>query len=69
MARRLPRRLYGQREQVESAISRNKCLFGSALLARGEETQAEERLVRVLSHNLMTLRLPPHKILNGAISL
>lgn len=59
MARRFPRRLYGQRWQVESAISRNKRLFGSALRARSDHSQAHECLVRVLTHNLMILRLSP----------
>ena len=59
MARRFQRRVYGQRWQIESAISRNKRLLGSALRARSDETQAQECLVRVLTHNLMILRLLP----------
>lgn len=59
MARRFPKRIYGQRWQIESAISRNKRLLGSALRARSDETQAQECLVRVLTHNLMILRLSP----------
>ena len=57
MARRFPRHIYGQRWQIESAISRNKRLFGSALRACTDESQAHECLVRVLTHNLMILRL------------
>lgn len=47
---------YGQRWQVESAISRNKRLLGSALRSRSNEAQARECLLRVLTHNLMILR-------------
>lgn len=59
MERRFPRHIYGHRWQVESAISRNKRLFGSALRACTDETQAHECLIRVLTHNLMILRLSP----------
>lgn len=47
---------YGQRWQVESAISRNKRLLGSALRARTNQAQVSECLFRVLTHNLMILR-------------
>ena len=66
MARRFLRQIYGQRWQIESAISRNKRLFGSALRACTDETQTHECLVRVLTHNLMILRLSPKKVFNGA---
>jgi hypothetical protein len=46
---------YGQRWQVESAISRNKRTFGSALRARTWCMQQWECLLRVLTHNLMLL--------------
>lgn len=52
-----PSLLYGQRWQVESSFSRNKRLLGSALRARGVKAQADECLIRVLTHNLMLLRL------------
>lgn len=55
MARRFHRRIYGQRWQVESAISRNKRLLGPALRARSDPSQARESLLRVLTHNLMIL--------------
>lgn len=55
MARRFHRRVYGQRWQVESAISRHKRRLGSALRSRAPETQAHEGLLRVLTHNLMIL--------------
>lgn len=54
-----PKDLYGQRWQLESAFSRNKRLLGSALRARGVQAQADECLIRALTHNLMILRLPP----------
>jgi len=55
MARRFHRRLYGQRWQVESAISPNKRRLGSVLRSRATETQTQEGLMRVLTHNLMIL--------------
>lgn len=55
MKRRFPRRVYGQRWQVESAFSRHKRLLGSALRARHWPAQQAEMLLRVLTHNLMLL--------------
>lgn len=55
MARRFHRHVYGQRWQVESAISRNKRLLGPAVRARTEQSQARECLLRVLVHDLMIL--------------
>lgn len=55
MKHRTNRKGYGQRWQVESAISRNKRLLGSALRSRSNEAQARECLLRVLTHNLMIL--------------
>jgi len=57
MKHRFHNRIYGNRWQVESSISRNKRLLGSALRARSEESQYRECYVRVLTHNLMILRL------------
>jgi Transposase DDE domain len=56
MKRRDRRTGYGQRWQVESAISRHKRLLGSSLRARTNDSQARECLLRVLTHNLMILR-------------
>jgi hypothetical protein len=50
------RRGFGQRWQIESAISRNKRRLGSALRNRTTETQPSECILRVLTHNLMILR-------------
>lgn len=55
MKRRFFKRVYGQRWQVESAISRNKRRLGAELRARRWPSQKEECLYRVLSHNLMIL--------------
>lgn len=55
MKRRFPRRVYGQRWQVESAFSRHKRLLGSALRARRWPSQQAEIYLRVLTHNLMIL--------------
>jgi hypothetical protein len=43
-------------KKVESVISRNKRLLGSALRSRSDAAQARECLLRVLTHNLMILR-------------
>jgi transposase len=56
MRRRFFKRVYGQRWQVESAISRHKRRLGSALRARFWSAQKTECLLRVLTHNLMILR-------------
>lgn len=58
MRRRFPRKVYGQRWQVESSISRHKRRLGPALRARLSEAQRRECLLRVLTHNLMILRRP-----------
>jgi transposase len=55
MKRCFHRRIYGQRWQVESAISRNKRRLGSALRSRRWTSQQSEILFRVLTHNLMIL--------------
>lgn len=55
MKRRDSRIGYGQRWQVESAFSRNKRTFGSALRARTWPMQQWECSLRVLTHNLMLL--------------
>jgi hypothetical protein len=57
MKRRFHRRVYGHRWQVESAISQNKRRLGSALRARNDAAQNRECCLRVLTHNLMILRL------------
>jgi len=57
MKRRFHKRIYGQRWQVESSISRNKRLLGSAVRARNEAAVDRECYLRVLTHNLMILRL------------
>ena len=58
MKKHFPGRVYNHRWQAESAISRNKRLLGSALRARSDEAQDRESFLRVLTHNLMILRLP-----------
>jgi len=50
-----PRRVYGQRWQVESGFSRHKRLLGSALRARRWAAQKREVVLRVVTHNLMLL--------------
>jgi len=57
MHHHFPKDVYGNRWQVESAISRNKRLLGSALRARTDPSQDRECILRVLTHNLMILRL------------
>jgi transposase len=59
MKRRFPRRIYGHRWQAESAFSQDKRVLGSALRSRHPAAQYREGYLRVLTHNLMILRLPP----------
>lgn len=55
MYRRFHRRVYGQRWQVESVISRLKRRLGSSLRGRTDAAKERECHVRVLTHNLMVL--------------
>jgi hypothetical protein len=55
MARRFPRRKYGQRWQAESVISRIKRRLGAALRGRSDPSGQRESDLRVLTHNLMIL--------------
>jgi ribosomal protein L22 len=48
MKRRFHRRVYRHRAQVESSISRHKRRLGAALRARGDHSQPQESLLRVL---------------------
>ncbi len=50
-----PHVLYGERQQVESVISRAKRRLGAALTARQRSTQMAEQVLRVLTHNLLLL--------------
>ena len=56
MRKRFFKRLYRQRAQVESVISRHKRLLGATLRARTWRTQKQECLVRILTHNVIILR-------------
>jgi transposase len=58
MRRRFPRTLYHLRRRAESGLSQHKRRLGSALTARSTAAQARELVLRVLTHNLMLLRLP-----------
>lgn len=55
MKRRFFRRVYHQRWQIESLISRMKRRLGSALRSRLWRTQQQECRLRVLTHNVMLL--------------
>ncbi|HXG08668.1 MAG TPA: hypothetical protein VNK04_02670 [Gemmataceae bacterium] len=55
MKRRFPRRVYGQRWQAASAISRHKRLLGSALRSCSDAARERECFLRVLTHNVMLL--------------
>ena len=57
MKKRFHCRKYNQRWQVESAISRHKRLLGPELHARTTDSQERECYVRVMTHDLMILRL------------
>jgi hypothetical protein len=50
---RFPQRLYGQRWQIESMISRLKRRFGYSLTARRPETKNQEALWRVVAYNCL----------------
>jgi transposase len=55
MKTHFPHRQYGQRWQVESAISRLKRRLGSALTARTDASRERESILNVLVHNLLIL--------------
>jgi DDE family transposase len=57
MRRRFDKKKYGQRWQVETVNSMIKRNLGSALRARRYQAQGREILLRVLTHNIMILRL------------
>lgn len=57
MKKRFFCRIYHQRWQIESLISRHKRRLGTALRSRTWRTQKKECLLRILTHNLMILRL------------
>jgi transposase len=57
MRRHFPRALYHQRWHAESGFSQHKRRLGSALTARGGAAQQREIVLRVLTHNLMIVRL------------
>lgn len=56
MKKRFFHRIYRQRAQMESLISRHKRRLGAALHARTWRTQKQECHWRVITHNLMILR-------------
>jgi hypothetical protein len=58
MRRGFPKTLYDQRWHAESGFSQHKRRLGSALTTRGNEAQARELALRVLTHNLMLLAEP-----------
>jgi hypothetical protein len=66
MRRQFPWRVYRRRQQVESVFSRDKRRLGAALTARTLAHQQEELVLRVLTHNLMILLLPPSHLFNRA---
>jgi hypothetical protein len=54
---RFPQRLYGQRWQMESMISRLKRRLGYSLTARRPETKNQEALWRVVAYNCLIIAL------------
>ena len=66
MRRQFPWRVYRRRQQAESVFSRNKRRLGVALTARTAAHQREELVLRVLTHNLMILLVPPANLFNRA---
>jgi hypothetical protein len=65
MQRRFPKKLYGQRWQIETVFSMLKRNLGSALRARRYHSQSREIRLRILTHNLMILWRQQH-VLYGA---
>jgi len=55
LARRFPKKTYGQRWQVETVFSMLKRNLGSALRARHYHSQTREIRLRILTHNIMIL--------------
>lgn len=55
LARKFPRKTYGQRWQAETVFSMIKRNLDSALRARRVHSQNREALLRILTHNLMIL--------------
>jgi len=56
MATRFPKKLYGQRWQVETVFSMIKRVLGSALRARQYHSQCRELHLKAITHNIMILR-------------
>lgn len=56
MQKSFPKRMFGQRWQVESTISQLKRHLGSALTAKSHAGRVHEVFLRVLVHNLMILK-------------
>ena len=56
MRKNFPKKLYGQRWQIETAFSMLKRNLGCTLRARCHHSQAREIRLRILTHNLMILR-------------
>jgi hypothetical protein len=56
MKEQFPKKIYNQRWHVESAISQNKRILGSALRARSEHSRERECFLRILTHDLMIIR-------------
>ena len=57
MATRFNDEKYGQRWQIETVNSMIKRMLGSALRARNYWSQHREIVLRVLTHNVMILRI------------
>ena len=68
MQQRFPRKLYGQRWQIETAFSMLKRNLGSALRARTYHSQSREIRLRILTHDLMILRRQKHVLYRAHLS-
>jgi transposase len=55
MCRRFHKRVYGQRWQIESVISRLKRRLGSALHGRSDAAKERDCHMKILTHDLMVL--------------
>ncbi|MHC4461560.1 MAG: transposase [Planctomycetota bacterium] len=69
MKRCFPKKLYGQRWQIETVFSMFKRNLASAVRARLHYSQVREICLRVLAHNLMILRRPIYLLYRAGLSL
>ena len=68
MQQRFPKKLYGQRWQIETTFSMIKRNLGSSLRARRYQSQSREIRLRILTHNLAVLKRLWHVLYRAGAS-